>query len=86
MLLLAILVLGLSAGAAAQKILKPGRRIDWTSALVQGLTGSLAGGLLASLLSGDGLALRPSGLLGSIIGAIVVIAATNAWQSFRQRA
>ena len=35
------------------------------------------GGLLFSLLAGDGLALRPSGLIGSIIGAIVV---TAIWQ------
>ena len=31
------------------------------------------GGLLFSLLAGDGLALRPSGIIGSILGAIIVI-------------
>ena len=58
------------AGAAAQLIL--GRKsgsIDWAMAFIAGLSGSFVGGLLASLLSGDGLDLRPSGLIGSIVGA-----------------
>ena len=33
------------------------------------LAGSLVGGLLGSLLSGDGLELRPSGIIGSVVGA-----------------
>jgi uncharacterized membrane protein YeaQ/YmgE (transglycosylase-associated protein family) len=36
--------------------------------------------LLISLLSGDGLALRPSGLIGSILGAVVLLAA---WRGIR---
>jgi uncharacterized membrane protein YeaQ/YmgE (transglycosylase-associated protein family) len=31
------------------------------------------GGLLVSLIAGDGLELRPSGLIGSFLGAIVVL-------------
>lgn len=62
-------------GALAQFILgRGGQRIDWTMAFVAGLVGSLVGGLLFSLISGDGLALKPSGLIGSIIGAIIVTA------------
>ena len=41
--------------------------------LIAGVAGSFVGGLGASLLSGDGLALRPSGLIGSVIGAIIVL-------------
>lgn len=78
MLILAVLVLGISAGWAGQKILAPGRPVDWTRALVQGLTGSLVGGLVVSLLAGDGFALRLSGVLGSIGGAIIVILIWNA--------
>ena len=37
-----------------------------------GIAGSFVGGLLASLLAGDGFNLRPSGIIGSIIGAIIV--------------
>jgi uncharacterized membrane protein YeaQ/YmgE (transglycosylase-associated protein family) len=76
MLLLAILGFGVLAGAVAQLVLGTGLyRVDWGEALVAGLVGSFVGGMLASLLAGDGLRLRPSGLIGSIIGAIVVTAA-----------
>jgi uncharacterized membrane protein YeaQ/YmgE (transglycosylase-associated protein family) len=44
------------------------------------MVGSFVGGLLVSLLSGDGLDLRPSGIIGSIVGAILVTLAWNYWQ------
>ena len=83
MLLLAILGFGVLAGAVAQLLLGTGLyRIDWAEALVAGLVGSFVGGLLASLLAGDGLRLRPSGLIGSIVGALVV---TSAYRWYRGR-
>lgn len=83
MLLLAIIGFGILAGAVAQLVLGTGLyRVDWGEALVAGLAGSFVGGLLASLLAGDGLRLRPSGLIGSIIGAIVV---TASYRWFRAR-
>jgi uncharacterized membrane protein YeaQ/YmgE (transglycosylase-associated protein family) len=82
MLLLAILGFGVLAGAVAQLVLGTGLyRVDWGEALVAGLVGSFVGGMLASLLAGDGLRLRPSGLIGSIIGAIVVTAAYRWYQA-----
>jgi uncharacterized membrane protein YeaQ/YmgE (transglycosylase-associated protein family) len=51
-------------------------------AIVAGLVGSFIGGLLVSLLAGDGLALRPSGIIGSLVGALVV---TGAWRWMRDR-
>ena len=73
MLILGLIVFGLMAGAIAQLILgRSGWKINWTMALVTGLIGSFVGGLLISLIAGDGIALRPSGIIGSIIGAIVV--------------
>ena len=73
MLIIAIILLGMLAGAAAQLIFRSGKRpIDWTVAIVVGLIGSFVGGLLGSLLAGEGLELRPSGIIGSIIGAIIV--------------
>ena len=48
--------------------------IDWAMAMVAGLAGSFVGGLLASLIAGDGLALKPSGLIGSFVGAVIVTA------------
>jgi uncharacterized membrane protein YeaQ/YmgE (transglycosylase-associated protein family) len=43
-----------------------------------GIAGSFVGGLVGSLLFGDGLELRPSGLVGSILGATVVLVVLNA--------
>jgi uncharacterized membrane protein YeaQ/YmgE (transglycosylase-associated protein family) len=79
MLILAILVFGLLAGGVAQLIL--GRRmatVNWPMAFGCGIAGSFVGGLLISLLSGDGLDLRASGLIGSIVGAVLVTAAWSA--------
>jgi len=72
-LLLGLLAFGFLAGWLAQILLGLGSRPDGRT-LVAGLVGSFVGGLGASLLAGDGLALRPSGLIGSIIGAVVVLA------------
>ncbi|TFH14029.1 MAG: GlsB/YeaQ/YmgE family stress response membrane protein [Acidimicrobiales bacterium] len=75
MLILAILGFGILVGALAQFILgRDGGSIDWTIGLVAGLGGSFVGGLLFSLISGDGLALKPSGLIGSIVGAVIITA------------
>ena len=75
MLILGIILFGMLIGAGAQLILgRDGGGIDWTLAIVAGLVGSFVGGLLISLLSGDGLELRASGLIGSIVGAVIVTA------------
>jgi uncharacterized membrane protein YeaQ/YmgE (transglycosylase-associated protein family) len=74
-LIVAFIVIGMVAGAIAQWLLRPGRKaIDWTEAFVAGIAGSFVFGAIASLLAGEGLELRISGLLGSIIGAIIVLA------------
>lgn len=82
MLIIGILVFGMLVGALAQLVL--GQRtttIDWTTALIAGLAGSFVGGLLISLIAGDGLALRPSGMIGSFVGAVIVTAGLGAMQS-----
>jgi uncharacterized membrane protein YeaQ/YmgE (transglycosylase-associated protein family) len=76
-LIIAMLGFGAIAGWAAQMILGR-RRVDWGLAIVAGLVGSFVGGLLASVIAGDGIELRPSGLIGSILGAVIVIAALGA--------
>jgi uncharacterized membrane protein YeaQ/YmgE (transglycosylase-associated protein family) len=83
MLLLIIIVAGMFFGWIAQLVLGADTRgVDWATALFAGLLGSFVGGLLISLLSGDGLEIRASGILGSIAGAIIV---TAAWQAFNRR-
>lgn len=86
MLILGLILFGMLVGALAQLILGKGRTgIDWTMAIVAGLVGSFVGGLLASLLAGDGLELRPSGIVGSIVGAIIVTAIWR-WSAGRAKA
>ena len=83
MILLGILVFGLGIGWLANVILGNGSHPqDWGPLLVAGFSGSLVGGLLISLLSGDGLALKPSGILGSIVGAVIVL---GVWQAVAAR-
>jgi uncharacterized membrane protein YeaQ/YmgE (transglycosylase-associated protein family) len=80
MILLFILVWGMFAGWIAHLLLARNQPINWAELLVIGLAGSFVGGLLISLVSGDGLALRPSGIIGSILGAVILLAA---WQAIR---
>lgn len=85
MLLLAILGFGLFVGAIAQLLLGSGLYgINWGEAIVAGIVGSFVGGLILSLLAGDGLRLRASGFIGSILGAVLVSAAYG-WYRRRQR-
>jgi uncharacterized membrane protein YeaQ/YmgE (transglycosylase-associated protein family) len=86
MLILGIILFGMLIGAGAQLIL--GRShggVDWTMAIVAGLVGSFLGGLVISLLFGDGLDLRPSGVIGSLAGAIVVTAGWRWWGGRHKR-
>lgn len=84
MILLALLLWGLFAGWIANIILGGGSRpADWTPLLVAGLAGSFVGGLLLNLLTGDGFDIAPSGLIGSIVGAVILLAGYH-WFQRRQ--
>lgn len=86
MLILSLILFGMLIGAGAQLLL--GRQhgsIDWGMALAAGLIGSFVGGLLSSLIAGDGLALRPSGIIGSLVGAVLLTAFWR-WYAVRPRA
>ena len=83
MLILGIIGFGALVGAAAEFILgRGGRGIDWGMAIGAGLIGSFVGGLLASLIAGDGLAFKASGIIGSIVGAVIV---TFIWRRVADR-
>jgi uncharacterized membrane protein YeaQ/YmgE (transglycosylase-associated protein family) len=83
MLILAMIAGGMIVGWFAQFLLGRGpRETDWRIAFLAGIGGSFVGGLLASLIAGDGLALKPSGLIGSIVGAVVI---TLAWQQYNKK-
>ncbi len=82
MLILAIIVAGMLFGWLAQLILgADSRNVDWGMALLAGIAGSFVGGLLISLIAGDGLSLRPSGIIGSIVGAIVLTVVVQWYRS-----
>ncbi|WP_279097918.1 GlsB/YeaQ/YmgE family stress response membrane protein [Gordonia bronchialis] len=84
MLILGIIVFGMVIGALAQLIVggKNMWNIDWGLAIVAGLVGSFVGGLLISLLAGDGINFRPSGIIGSLVGALIV---TAGWIWYKKR-
>jgi uncharacterized membrane protein YeaQ/YmgE (transglycosylase-associated protein family) len=71
-----LLIIGLIAGALA-RLLVPGRDpMGFVGTIVLGVVGSLVGGFLGNLLfkhNGDRFDLTFAGLLGSIIGAIIVL-------------
>jgi uncharacterized membrane protein YeaQ/YmgE (transglycosylase-associated protein family) len=84
-LILFMIIWGMVIGWVAQLILgRTGGMMgnNWAEAIVAGLAGSFLGGLLISLLSGDGMALKPSGLIGSIVGAVIILAI---WGAVRGR-
>jgi uncharacterized membrane protein YeaQ/YmgE (transglycosylase-associated protein family) len=67
-----MIAFGVLIGWVARTIL--GRSdLSWGRTILFGILGSFVGGLIVSLISGDGLALRPSGIIGSIVGAILLI-------------
>lgn len=80
MLLLGILGFGVLIGWTAQLLLgRRGARLNWGVAILAGIGGSFVGGMLGSLIAGDGLALKPSGIVGSLVGALIV---TGIWSYF----
>ena len=73
MWIIAWIVVGFIAGLIA-RLLVPGRDpLGIIGTILVGIAGSFVGGLLASLIFYHHLALRPSGWIGSIVGAIVVL-------------
>jgi uncharacterized membrane protein YeaQ/YmgE (transglycosylase-associated protein family) len=82
-LILGLIVFGMAIGAVAQLILgqSRGRDMDWAQALVAGLAGSFVGGLLSSLIIDGDIDFHPSGIIGSLIGAIIITAIWSWWRS-----
>ncbi len=75
-LIVTIIIVGLIAGALA-RLLVPGKQhMSILMTIVFGIVGSFVGGLLGYLIfhkdSSDGF-LQPAGIIGSLIGAIIVL-------------
>ncbi len=77
-LILTILVVGLIAGALA-RLLVPGKQdLSVGMTVVLGVVGSFVGGFLGYLLfhhDASGGFLQPAGIIGSVIGAVIVLLA-----------
>jgi uncharacterized membrane protein YeaQ/YmgE (transglycosylase-associated protein family) len=83
--LLWLLVIGLLAGLLARLIVPGKDSMTLIATLVLGVAGSLVGGLLLGLVTG-GLRDRgfgPAGLIGSVIGAVIVLLVYNRWTARR---
>jgi uncharacterized membrane protein YeaQ/YmgE (transglycosylase-associated protein family) len=75
-LIVTLIVVGLIAGALARLIVPGKQHMSIPMTIAIGMVGSFVGGLLGYLLfhkdSADGF-LQPSGIIGSVIGAIIVL-------------
>jgi uncharacterized membrane protein YeaQ/YmgE (transglycosylase-associated protein family) len=72
-LILAIIVIAIVAGWAANVVVGKGKRYSTQELFFAGIIGSFVGGLIFSLIAGNGLDIAISGLIGSTIGAVVVL-------------
>jgi uncharacterized membrane protein YeaQ/YmgE (transglycosylase-associated protein family) len=84
-LIVSLVIIGLIAGAIA-RLLVPGKQhLSVAMTIVIGMVGSFLGGFLGYLLfhkDGQDGFLQPSGILGSVIGAIIVLLL---WTRFSDR-
>ena len=86
-----LLVVGMAAGwfawivlGKSRVLMRADKKPDYAALLGLGVAGSFIGGLGLSFLLGDGLTLRPSGMIASAVGSIVVVA-IYLWAKGRSR-
>jgi uncharacterized membrane protein YeaQ/YmgE (transglycosylase-associated protein family) len=71
--IIAFLLIGLVAGFIARWLVPGPDPMGWLGTLILGIVGSFVGGTLAALIFGGTLEVSAAGLVGSIIGAIIVL-------------
>ncbi|WP_439592943.1 GlsB/YeaQ/YmgE family stress response membrane protein [Microbacterium sp.] len=74
--ILGLIVIGLIAGFIARAVIPGKQNLGILLTIVLGIVGSFVGGFLGFLIFGsdpNGGFLQPSGIIGSIIGAIIVL-------------
>jgi uncharacterized membrane protein YeaQ/YmgE (transglycosylase-associated protein family) len=81
--LIVFLIVGLVAGFIARALVPGPDPMGWLGTMILGIVGSFVGGTLAALVFGGTLALSTAGIIGSIIGAIIVLLIWRAMGSRR---
>jgi uncharacterized membrane protein YeaQ/YmgE (transglycosylase-associated protein family) len=74
--ILGLIIIGLIAGLIARAVIPGRQNIGILMTIVLGIVGSFVGGFLGFLIFGadpQGGFLQPAGIIGSIIGAIIVL-------------
>ena len=74
--LISLIVVGLIAGLIARAIMPGADPMGWLATIILGIVGSFVGGFLFATLfhrNATGNVLEPSGIVGSIIGAVIVL-------------
>jgi uncharacterized membrane protein YeaQ/YmgE (transglycosylase-associated protein family) len=72
-LIVSLIIIGLIAGAVA-RLLVPGKQdLSIPMTIVIGIIGSFVGGFLGYLIFHNHGFFQPSGIIGSVIGAIIVL-------------
>ena len=73
-LIISLIVIGLIAGALARLIVPGKQDMSILATILLGIVGSFVGGFIGYLIfhHGNGF-LQPAGIIGSIIGAIIVL-------------
>jgi len=71
--IIVFLIVGLIAGIIARALVPGPDPMGWLGTMILGIVGSFVGGTLAALIFGGTLALSAAGIVGSVIGAIIVL-------------
>ena len=83
--ILGMIIIGAIAGFLARALVPGKDAMSIPATILLGIVGSFVGGFLASLLFGGDL-IEPSGLIGSVIGAIIALLVYNAATGRKNRA
>ncbi len=71
--IITLIIVGLIAGALARLIVPGRQHLSILATIVLGIVGSFVGGFLANLIFHGSISLNSSGIIGSVIGAIIVL-------------